>query len=191
MRWLLAAAIVTMALTYCIEAAVDDNATIIGSSQDSLNILAIKNTINNREAENLNANSGDLTAQPTVEPDTSNTNDSYSLLKERLDENLNYINNSKNGLNFNVPSGISTSGLGELFNIDTNSDFLNEKNHAGNNSKNEASFGSSNAASNINSKFEYLYERGHVDRVLGGKDLVASQDARIGYKFKTGIPFRK
>jgi hypothetical protein len=189
MRWLLAAAIVTMALTYCIEAAVDDNATIISSYQDSLNILANKDIINNREAENLNANSGDLTAQPTVEPDTSNTNDSYSLLKERLDENLNYINNSKNSLNFNVPSGISTSGLGELFNIDTNSDFLNEKNHADNSSKNDALLGSSNAASNINSKFEYLYERSHVDRVLGGKDPVASQDAASDINSKLGYLF--
>jgi hypothetical protein len=78
MKWLLAAAIVIMALTYCIEAAVDDNGSIISSSQVSSNILALKDIIDNGKAENLNTNSGDLTAQPPVEPDA---NSSYSLLK--------------------------------------------------------------------------------------------------------------
>jgi hypothetical protein len=187
MKWPLAAAVVIMALTYCIEATVDDNANVLSSTQDSQNILAIKGIIDNRERVNLNANSGDLIAQQTDELDINN---SYSFLKERSDENLNYINDQKNSLTTNLANYAYTAGLIETLNTNPNNgSFFDEKAHAHNDSKNEASFGSSNAASNINSKLEYLYEKSHVDRTLGGKDLVASQDAASNLNSKMGYLF--
>lgn len=186
MKWLLAAAIVTIALTYCIEAAVDDNGNILSSSQVSSNILALKAIIDNQEAENLNKNMGDLTAQP---PDELDTDGSYRLFKERSEENLNYINNPKNRINLDIVSGISTAYLEEPLIIDTINGYIGEKSHIGTNPESGTSFGNSNAASNINSKFEYLYEKSHADRVLSGKDLATGQNAASDINSKMGYLF--
>jgi hypothetical protein len=184
MKWLLAAAIVVIALTYCIEATVDGNANIISSSQDSSKISAIKSIINNREAANQKANSSDLTAQPSNE---LNIDSSQNLLRERSDANLNFINNPKNSLNaIRVFDGRDlVASPDAASDIDSKLGYLLGNSPSYQNNTDQLLIANSNVGLSTNSKLGYVYENSQANKGVK-KGLVASTDISSNINTKLG-----
>jgi hypothetical protein len=184
MKWLLAAAIVIIALTYCIEATVDNNASIVRSSQESSNISAIKSIINNLEARNQKANSIDLTAQPS---DELNIDNSQNLLRERSDANLNFISNPKNNSNaISVFDGRDLIASPDVASdIDSKLGYLLGNNPSDQSNMDQLLIANSNVSLSINSKLAYAYENSRANKGVK-KGLVASSDISSNINTKLG-----